>query len=64
MPAYAVNHLEAKGLVRSRGYRLGAIGVRVWFLPEDLALLDEAPLTLSPKRCGELEEWDWPPDDF
>ena len=61
VPAYAVHHLEAKGLVRSRGYRLGAVGVRVWFLPEDLEILDEEPPSL-PLSCAELQPWDWPPD--
>ena len=61
VPAFAVNHLEAKGLVRSRGYRLGAVGVRVWFLPEDLEILDEEPPSL-PLSCAELQPWDWPPD--
>ena len=50
--------------MKSRGYRLGAIGIRVWFLPEDLELLDESPPALPLKRCWELEAWDWPPDEL
>lgn len=63
VPAYAVQHLEAKGLVKSRGFRVGALGVRVWFLPEDLQLLEEVGMPAPPKRCDELEAWDWPPDE-
>ena len=66
VPAYATARLEAEGLVRSRGYRFGHIGIRVYFLPEDLALLDEQPaplLTLPRKHCWELRELDWPPED-
>jgi len=67
VPAYATARLEAVGLVKGRMFSLGpSVAVKVYFLPEDLALLDEETrpiLSLPRKHCWELSADDWPPED-
>jgi len=63
VPQYAVETLGAHGLIKARMFRTGAVAVQVWFLPEDLELLEDQPLAFLRKRCDELEAWDWPPGD-
>lgn len=63
VPQYAVETLRAHGLIKPRMFRSGALAVQVWFLPDDLELLDEEPPAIPLKRCDELEPWDWPPEN-
>ncbi len=73
VPQYAAEHLKVHGLIKARWFRVRSVAVEVWFLPEDLAALQEVEdlrrfnqvETPAPPlmNCWELSEQDWP-DDF
>ena len=61
-----MRRLESAGLVRSRSFNLGSMGVRFWCLPEDyeaLRAFEPGAVTAAPAiDCDSLTEADWPPN--
>ncbi len=58
VPAYATARLEAEGLVKGRIFSLApSVAVRVYFLPQILALLDEQPRPSSLYLVSTAGSW-------